>query len=85
MNELQLLFGFGAIPIVLGVVQILKAYVPDPRAWPVLAVAVAVLWNGALALVLATHVGVALLMGVVAGLAAAGTYSSGKTLRAGAP
>ncbi len=80
--ELQLLAGWGAAPVVVGLVYALrKAYPTIPkRMIPLLDVAFAVGWNLACAWYFVTDYKEALLVGVLVGLLASGAWSGGKAL-----
>lgn len=71
--------GLGGIPVIVAAVYILKGYITDPRAWPVLAVVLGVVWCVALRLVLGDPWQPAILEGVVVGLMSSGSWSVGKT------
>ena len=71
------LVGLAGAPLVLALVQLLKITLPatDPRYWPLATLAVAILFNLALAWLIGTPLGVAALLGLVTGLTASGMYS----------
>lgn len=72
--------GIIAVPIVAAIVQMLKPFLRDERLWPVVAVAIGLVWNVAASW--ADNGGATVLdglVGVVMGLAASGLYSTAKT------
>lgn len=71
--------GLGGIPVIVAAVFILKAYVTDPRAWPVLAVALGVAWCVGIRLVLGDPWQPAIVEGFVVGLMSSGAWSATKT------
>ncbi|MDD4985490.1 MAG: hypothetical protein PHQ43_06825 [Dehalococcoidales bacterium] len=81
------LVALGGVPLILGLVQLLKPFISDTRYYPLLAVAFGLVIN----LVAGWTLGAgapsdwvaAIFNGVTAGLAASGLYSTGSTLREG--
>jgi hypothetical protein len=67
---------FGSIPIIVPLVQVLKAFIKDSRYYPILAIIIGIGLNMAIAAYSGTDLFPALLMGVIAGMAAAGIYST---------
>lgn len=71
--------GLGGIPVIVALVYILRSYITDSRAWPVLAVILGVVWCVSLRLVLGEAWQPAVLEGVIIGLMSSGAWSAGKT------
>lgn len=80
MENTSLLFGLAAVPVIVALVQVAKNFVEDARYWPLIAIAVGVLWNVAVASITNQPLALAGLTGVVVGLAAAGLYDIRKTI-----
>ena len=85
-NELiTSLVALGGVPLILGLVQLFKPFIPDTRFYPLLALTFGLLINlvagWALGASVATDWVTALFNGIIAGLAASGLYSAGSTLR----
>lgn len=82
--EIQDWVGVGGVPVVVALVQLAKPFVSDERFWPVLAVALGVVWNVIATVALGGsapgEIARAGVLGVVVGLAAGGLYSGGRTL-----
>jgi hypothetical protein len=71
--------GLAGVPIIAALVQALKGYLPSDRYNPLLALVLGVALNVGIAYQLRTDVGLALIVGVVAGLSASGLYSYART------
>ena len=86
------LVGLGGAALVVAGVQMFKPFVKDPRFYPFIAVALGLIINLVITWAL-TAAGVltrlewvgAVFQGVFVGLTAIGFYSTGETLKAGAP
>ncbi len=78
--ELGDVIGLAGVPLVVGLVQILKPFVPDARFYPLAALVLGVALNVAGAAVFGLDVPRAVFAGLVAGLAASGLYSQGRAL-----
>lgn len=78
MENTSLLFGLAAVPVIVALVQVFKAFVSDQRFWPLIAIVIGIAWNVAVAAITQQHVAVAGMTGIVVGLAASGLYSVGK-------
>jgi len=77
--ELRELIGLGGVPLIIALVELVKRTIPElpVRFHPALAVFWGIVLNVALAYLLAMNYGPAVLIGVVAGLAAAKLYEYG--------
>ncbi len=77
--------GLAGVPLIVALVEAVKRTFPELEArwWPVLALAWGVALNLGLAAALGRDWRTALVLGVVAGLAAAGLYSGTRTLAQG--
>ncbi len=82
MIELIDLVGLAGVPLVLALVELTKKTLPwlEERWYPLVSIAWAEVLNIALAYMLMSDVRVAVLLGLVAGLAASGLYSGGRAL-----
>lgn len=83
--DITMLIGIGGVPIVVGLVEVMKKFVTDDRFWPLFAIAYGILWNTIAALATKSihdqsDLANAILVGVVIGLAAAGLYSGSRTM-----
>jgi uncharacterized membrane-anchored protein YitT (DUF2179 family) len=78
----------GGVPLILGLVQLLKPFITDTRLYPLLAVGFGLVINLIAGWALGAGVPsdwiTALFNGIIAGLAAGGLYSAGSTLKEGA-
>jgi len=81
--DLNLLWGLGLIPLILALVQVFKAFVPDHRFYPLIAVAIGIVGNLGIAYAIGESFVLATVLGVVAGLSASGLYSTGSAIAAG--
>ena len=79
--ELTDFVGLAAVPVIIGLVEIVKRWIADDRWYPLIALLLGVAINAAIAYQTGTDYLLAVLIGIVAGLAASGLYSSGKTFR----
>lgn len=81
------LLGLGGLPAILALTQMWKGIITDTRWYPLISVAMGLVVNILAAIALSQTTGrdmaAAMLMGIMAGLAAAGLYSAGATLREG--
>lgn len=82
--DLSTLVGVGGVPVIVALVQLVKPFIRDERYYPILAVLFGMAWNVAVAYATGTTnlwaLLQAILVGVVIGLAAAGLYSSSRTV-----
>jgi hypothetical protein len=69
--------GLAGVPVVLGLVQAVKVTFPKVPSnyWPIVTLAVALVFNEGCAALLGTDLGVSALVGLVTGLSASGLYS----------
>lgn len=65
----------GSVPIIVGIVQVVKAWISDERWYPVVAIVLGLAINMGLASVTGVDYVSALVMGTIAGLSASGLYS----------
>jgi hypothetical protein len=65
----------GSVPIILGIVQVIKAWVLDARWYPVISIILGLAINMGLASVTGVDYVSALVMGTIAGLSSSGLYS----------
>lgn len=77
--EINELFGLGSVPVVVALVELVKRTLPElpARFHPTVAVFWGVVLNIALAYLLGLNYGTAAILGVLAGLMAAGLYQYG--------
>lgn len=78
------LYGLAGVPALVALVELVKVSFPGlpARAWPALSVGLGVAWNVGLSGVLGSRDwGLAVVVGLVAGLAASGLYSYRKVVR----
>jgi hypothetical protein len=78
--ELQDVIGLAGVPLIAALVQVAKAWIGDDRYYPLFALALGLALNLGIALARGGDLPTATLLGLVAGLAASGLYSGGKTL-----
>ncbi len=78
--ELSDFVGLACVPVLIGLVEVCKRWIADDRWYAPIAIALGVIINCAIAYQTAADYLLAVLIGVVAGLAASGLYSSGKTI-----
>ncbi|MDP2726561.1 MAG: hypothetical protein Q8P59_03365 [Dehalococcoidia bacterium] len=78
--ELGDVIGLAGVPFIAALVQVAKAWVAEDRYYPLLALAVGLILNIGIALARSGDLPTAVVLGLVAGLAASGLYSGGKTL-----
>jgi len=71
--------GLAGIPIIAALVQIAKGWIVDARVWPLLAVVIGIVLNLVVAGATSGDLWRAGIVGLVAGLAAAGLYDVGHT------
>lgn len=75
--------GLAGIPIITGLIQIVKGFnVPD-KGLPVVALILGMVLNIVIAVSVGNEILLAVLMGIVTGLAASGLYSQTKTIAKG--
>ena len=79
--ELSDFWGLAGLPLCIALVEVVKGYWTDKRAYPLVAMAAGVIVNVAIASRSGADPLLAVLLGVVVGLAASGLYSSGKALQ----
>ena len=79
--ELSDFVGLAAVPVIIGLVEIVKRWIADDRWYPLIALVLGMAINAAIAYQTAGNYLLAVLIGVVAGLAASGLYSGQKTVR----
>ena len=72
--------GLAGVPVIVAAVEIAKPFTPDRRFYPLIALALGLALNLGVALALDSDPRRAVLLGLVAGLAASGLYSQGKTV-----
>lgn len=78
--ELIDVIGLAGVPLIAALVQVAKSWVTEERYYPLLALALGLGLNVGIATARGGDIATALLLGVVAGLAASGLYSQGRTL-----
>lgn len=78
--ELTDVIGLAGVPLIVALVQVTKAWVVEERLYPVLALVLGLALNIGLAAARGSDLPAAVLLGIVAGLAASGLYSQGKTI-----
>jgi hypothetical protein len=82
---LQSVIALGGVPIIVGLVEVIKPFCVDARFYPIFALLLGLLLNIGVAWVLTTmakpDIVVAVLNGVLAGLAASGLYSGYKATK----
>mgnify|MGYP001593523801 CR=1 FL=1 len=78
--ELADVIGLAGVPLIAALVQVAKTWVEDSRYYPLFALALGLGLNAGIALARGGDMPTALVLGLVAGLAASGLYSQGKTL-----
>lgn len=78
--EISDIVGLAGVPVIVAAVELVKPFVADRRFYPLIALALGLVVNLGTALALDTDPRRALLLGLVAGLAASGLYSQGKTV-----
>lgn len=83
MDDLTMYWGLASIPIILALVEIIKPWVADKRAYPLLAVICGIVWNIGMGLVLHVPIAHSAILGVLSGLSACGMYSVGSTFNLG--
>jgi len=71
--------GIGAIPLIVALVYVARAYITDPRAWPILAVVLGVIWCVAVRTFLGDTWQQGVLEGIVVGTMSSSAWSVGKT------
>lgn len=88
MDTEQVLIGAAAIPVIVALLEILKAFVADRRVWPVIAVLLGVGYTCLLKLgdieeYANTTWPLIVIIGITIGLGASGLYSGTRTIRGG--
>ena len=80
--DLREVFGVAGVPVIVGLVEVVKRLWPEAPAgvWALFALAFGVLLNVVVGQALGVELVVTLVTGVVAGLAASGLYSGGKAV-----
>jgi hypothetical protein len=64
----------GAVPIILGLVQVIKAWIADAKWYPVISIFLGLIINMGLASVTGIGYVSAFVMGIIAGLSSSGLY-----------
>ena len=86
--DVSVLIGLGGLPAIMALTQMWKGIVSDTRYYPLISVAMGLVVNILAAFALSQTTGrelaAASIQGLIAGLAAAGLYSWGSTLKEGA-
>jgi hypothetical protein len=72
--------GLAGIPIIVGLIQVVKPWISDSRLLPPIALALGIAINVGIAFATGGNVGLSVLIGVVVGLASSGLYSQGRAL-----
>jgi uncharacterized membrane protein len=67
---------FGSVGIILGLVQVVKLWIGDTRTYPIFSIVFGLIINIGLAKVTGVDLVSSIVMGVIAGLSAAGIYST---------
>ncbi len=84
---LRSMISVGGIPVIVGLTWIFKPFISDTRFYPFIAIGFGLLINLAIAYALGLLQGagiiVAVLQGIIAGMAASGAYSVSSTFREG--
>jgi len=78
--ELSDFVGLACVPVLIGLVEVCKRWIADDRWYAPIAIALGVIINCAIAYQAGTDYLLAVLIGVVAGLAASGLYSGSKAV-----
>jgi hypothetical protein len=78
--ELTEFVGLAAVPVIIGLVEVFKRWIADDRYYPLIGLALGIIINVAIAYQTAGDYLLAVLVGIVAGLAASGLYSGGKAV-----
>jgi hypothetical protein len=79
MEEEVLLVGMAAVPIITGILQAVKGFIPD-KLVPFAAMTIGVAWNVGLTAGTDEFDRTAIFLGMVIGLAASGLYSAGRVV-----
>ncbi len=79
MEEDVVLVGMAAVPVITGILQAVKSFVPA-RFLPFAAMSIGVVWNVGLTAGTDEFARSTIFLGVVIGLAASGLYSAGRTV-----
>ena len=80
MMEYSDFIGLAGIPIITGLIQIVKGFAIPDKVLPIIALVLGITLNVAIAASLGNEILLAILIGIVTGLAASGLYSQTKTL-----
>lgn len=75
------LFGVAAAPIITALIEAFKPWVSDKRWWPLVAIALGIVWNVVVGVQTLGDLRIAVIYGVITGLAASGLYSAAGALR----
>jgi hypothetical protein len=78
--ELQDFVGLAGIPLVIGLVEVVKGFGLATMWQPVVAIAFGLIINIAIAFSLSTNILLSVLFGLITGLAASGLYSGSKAV-----
>ncbi len=71
--------GLAGFPVIAALVQVFKPWISDDRWTPIIALALGIIINVGIAVQAGNDVVLAVLLGIVTGLAASGLYSQAKT------
>lgn len=81
---MQEAIGIGSVPVIIAIVELIKRTAAPPKRWlPLIAVGVGILANVFASQIAADPLASSAAIGLIAGLAAAGLYDSGKKSLAG--
>lgn len=80
MTDYSEFIGLAGFPVVAALVQVFKPWLPDERWHPIASLALGVIINVVIAYQLRSDLVLAVLVGIVTGLAASGLYSGGKAI-----
>ncbi len=78
--DLNQLWGLGLIPLIVALVEVCKQFIPDKRFYPLIAVILGMAGNVGIGWAIGESLIVAAILGLIAGLAACGLYSTGATI-----
>jgi hypothetical protein len=79
--DIAQLIGLAGVPVLAALIQAIKTALPsvDARYWPVASIVIGIGYNLALGALMGEALGIAAVVGLVAGLAASGLYSQART------
>ncbi len=85
MEIITSIVALGGVPLIVGLVEMVKPFIRDSRYYPLIAVGYGLIINLVAAVAMGnrafTEIFGAVISGVMAGLAASGLYSAGQTLK----